>query len=139
MSEQQELFFEEYDKRYERMRNTLLAIIFMVIAALLGSWYLMGRSQGKMEAELKEITVKLSFVSGDYTPSWYMNNMTKLFNLHTEKVVATLGNDITEIKRIDQEFQQTVEIMQNQFIRLRGGIPDITRSGSEAAKKGSSN
>ena len=140
MSEQQEKFLEEYDKRYERMRNTLFGIISIIRVALLGSWFLIGKSQGKMEANLETITVKLSFISGDYTPAWYMSDMTKLFNLHTEKVVATLNNANTEeIRRIDNDFNNTIRIMQDQFIRLRGGMTQTTRSlNARDAEKGSS-
>jgi predicted transglutaminase-like cysteine proteinase len=129
MSEAQEKFLDEYDKRYERMRNTLLAIVFLILAALLGSWYLMGKSQGRMEANIEKINTSLSFVSRDYTPAWYMKGITDLYALSTKKIVMILAEDKQEeINKINEDLQTTVKIMQDQFIQMRGGMNDITRS-----------
>jgi hypothetical protein len=129
MSDEQDKFLKEYDRRYERMRNTLLGVVFILIAAILGSWYLIGKSQGKVEANINEINNSLKFVSRDYAPAWYIKGITDLYTLNTEKIVAVLNNsNQDEIKRIDIDFQKTVDIMQDQFILIRGGMNNTTRS-----------
>jgi hypothetical protein len=52
-------------------------------------------------------------------------------NLHTEKVVATLKGNDKEIQKIDEEFEETMKIIQDNFIKMKGGMTQITRSAKQ--------
>jgi hypothetical protein len=129
MTEAQDKFLESFDKKYNRMRNTLLTIIGIVLTVFLSSIYLMGKSQGKIEANITEISNLLKLVSKDYAPAWYMKGITDLYALNTEKMAAVLAGDKQEeIIKINNDLKRTVEIMQNQFIQMRGGMNTTERS-----------
>lgn len=133
MVETPEKWLHEFDKRYYRMRNTFISFIAVILSVFLSSWYLSGVRIGKLEKSMET----LEFVAKDYMPAWYGQNMVRLMDLHTEKVIATLKGNTEEVKRIDAEFEEVIKIMQDNFIRMRGGMTTTTRSISNEEKEGS--
>jgi hypothetical protein len=127
----EEKFLESIDRKFTRMRNTMITIIAVILAAFLA----VGAEQlfriGAIDKQVTINTDLLHFVAKDYMPMMYMSDMTKLYTLHTEKVVAVLkGNSLMsdEVRRIDTDFENTIQIMQNLLIQTRGGVTNTTRS-----------
>jgi hypothetical protein len=129
MTTEQEKFLEEIDKRYTRMRNALFAIIGILISAWVVQFYLSGVRLGRLEVTVENNIKDIDFLQENFMPFWYGDGMVKLFNIHTERIVATIGGDQEQVKRLDADFQRQFSVIQESIIKSREGFnPKITRS-----------
>jgi len=129
MSEHEKSIVEQYCERMDQKHSRLLNVIYALIAVILGAGAIQFVSFGELKSQVATTTAKVTTMERDYVPTWYMTGMTKLYTLNTEKIVASVSKkDDSEVKKINEEFLNTVEIMQDNFIRLRGGMTQTTRS-----------
>jgi adenylate kinase len=140
MSETEKDFIEEYGKQYSRMRNTLVTIIIAIITICIGQWFFSSREQRKVNKDtdekiasivknVEDVSITLKIISKDYAPAWYLTGLTDLYSLSVEKMLIVLSSDKQEeVLRINSDLKRTVEIMQNQFIQMRGGMNNTTRN-----------
>jgi uncharacterized membrane protein len=132
MSEQQDLFIKELCNKFDEKYKNLVVLFISVSVVFISAALIVGATQltktAAMERQIEINTALLKTVSSDYTPTWYMSGMTKMYSLNTEKIVATLAGKNEEVKKIDIEFLEVIEIMQNNFIRMRGGMTQTTRN-----------
>lgn len=115
---------EQNDIKYKRLMN----VIYGLIITILGAGILQFISFGEVKAQVGTNAKLLQFISSDYTPTWYMTGMTELFAIHTEQIGAIIQGNESQIKKLNEDFQKTIKIMQDNFIRMRGGVTDATRS-----------
>jgi len=126
----------ELDKKHTVLRRILISVCIVLFSAFIGQWLLSyqtieknTKDIDKIKSNLEEITASLKFISKDYVPYWYLQGMNDLYALNTERIIAVVaGKDKAEIQRIENEFKQTIQIMQDNFIRMRGGMDNITRN-----------
>jgi hypothetical protein len=131
MIEAQKEFLEEFDKKYYRMRNFLLTIIGILLSVFAGNMYLSGKNQGKLEANMIELQGRTITLWKESMPIWFNNGITKLYTTNTEKIVSRLSNDpvmLADIKKYDNELNETVEALTNMLIQSRGGTTATTRN-----------
>ena len=135
MSEVQERFLEEIDRRYTRMRNTLFAIITVLIGAWVVQFYLSGVKLGRIEKTVEDNVKNINELYENFMPFWYGDGMVKLFNIHTERIVATINGHDEEVKKLNDEFQKQYNIIQESIIKARGGTSTIRRGVSSESSK----
>lgn len=113
----------------EKKFNLIIWIIGIILTAILSVGSVQLVSFGSVKKTVEQNDILLKFISKDYMPAWYGASMIKLMNLHTEKVIAVIkGANEVEIKKIDDDFEQTIKIIENNFIQMRGGMTDIQRN-----------
>lgn len=119
-----EIFCEKMDSKFDVLKSRLMWISGIILVAFIGVLVSYGATKNQVEKD----TANIHFIARDYMPFWYGDNMIKLMNLHTEKVVATLNGNDKEVEKINKEFEETMKIIQDNFIKMRGGMTQITRS-----------
>lgn len=109
--------------------NLMLKVIAIGLVAFLATGTGLMISFGAVKTKVDNDHEKLLFVSRDYMPAWYGENMVKLMTLHTDRVVAAIKGQSDEVARLNDEFEQTMKIINDNFIRYRGGMTTTTRGG----------
>ena len=114
------------DKRY----NFLIWIIGMIFTTFIAIGSVQLVSIGKMKNQLEDTIILLNFMSKDYVPLWYLEGMQKNMNYQTEEIVATINGNKAKVQEINIKYLEFQRTMLNNFIQMRGGITNITRSAS---------
>ena len=112
------------DKRY----NFLIWIIGMIFTTFIAIGSVQLVSIGKMKNQLEDTIILLNFMSKDYVPLWYLEGMQKNMNYQTEEIVATINGNKAKVQEINIKYLEFQRTMLNNFIQMRGGLTNITRS-----------
>ena len=131
------MLFRSYCEKMDARHRKLMNVIYGLIITIIGAGVIQLVSFGEVRAQVASNTKIVNFVSSDYTPTWYMEGMSELFSIHTRQISAIVGKDKIEIESLNADFQRTVKIMQDNFIRMRGGMTNTTRSAKQAITGGS--
>jgi hypothetical protein len=112
----------------EKKYNFLMWIVGLTFAAFMGFGSVQLISFGKMKNQLEDTIERINFISKDYVPMWYLEGIQINTNYQTQEIVATIKGDGAKVKDINEKYLEFQKIMLNNFIQMRGGITDVTRS-----------
>ena len=111
----------------EKKVNIMIWIIGLLFTGLTGFQITQAVTFGAVRQQQETDHELLEFVSRDYSPAWYNENMIKLMTIHTDRVVAAIKENNEEVARLNKEFESTMKVLNDNFIMSRGGMRTDTR------------